>query len=87
MTVSAIAQLKQRRLQLETQIIMGNDVQIIAARALFRHSLVELHDLGYWREHPDQFKIQMRLYRASAKMPFNPPVSKSAPDKRARCSP
>ena len=82
MTIMARARLTHRSQQLETLLIKGNNIQIIAARELLRLSLVELYDLGYWRVHPEQFKIHMRLYRASAAMRFNSPASKSAPDKR-----
>ena len=87
MTITAQARLQFRSQQLQETLLNGTSVQIIAARELLRLSLVELHDLGYWREHPDQFIAQMRLYRACAEMRFTPPASMSAPDKKARCNP
>lgn len=87
MTILARTKLQHRSEQLQTLLMNGNSVQIIAARELLRLSLVEMHELGYWRAHPDQFQIQMRLYRASAKMMFNPPASMSGPDKRGQYIP
>lgn len=87
MTITAHARLQFRSQQLQTVLLNGTSVQIIAARELLRLSLVELHELGFWRDHPDQFQAQMRLYRACAEMRFTPPASKSAPDKKARCIP
>jgi hypothetical protein len=54
---------------------------------LLRQSLVELYQLGYWREQPDQFKRHMRLFRASSSDQFSVPVSMSAPDRRGRYIP
>lgn len=87
MTIMAHAKLTHRSKQLQTQLLQGNDVQIIAARELLRLSLVELHELGYWQEHPEQFKTHMHLYRAAAKINLNLPASMSAPDKTDRCIP
>lgn len=87
MTITAHAKLQFRSQQLQTVLLNGTSVQIIAARELLRLSLVELHELGYWREHPDQFKAQMRLYRACAEMRFTRPAYMSALDKKARCIP
>ena len=50
-------------------------------------SLEEMQGSGYWRENPDQLQIQMRLYRISAKMMFNPPASMSGPDKKVQYIP
>ena len=87
MNIMARVKLQHRSEQLQALLMKGNSVQIIAARELLRLSLVEMHELGYWREHPDQFQNEMRLYRASAKIMFNPPASMSEPDKRAQYSP
>lgn len=84
---AAYAQLRHRSQQLETLLIAGSDVQVIAARELFRLSLVELHEQGYWQQHPNEFKNHMRLYRASGPFRFNAPVSRSVPDKTARYIP
>jgi hypothetical protein len=54
---------------------------------LLRQSLVELYQLGYWREQPDQFKRHMRLFRASGPDQFTVPASMSAPDRRGRYIP
>lgn len=87
MTIMARAKLTHRSEQLQTLLMKGNPVQIIAARELLRLSLVEMHELGHWRAYPEQFKIQMRLYRASAKAIFNQPASRSAPDKMGQYIP
>jgi hypothetical protein len=84
MTMRARARLQHRNTQLQTLLIAGSSLQIMAARELLRQSMVELHELGYWRDNPDQLNVQMRLYRAAAKMMFSP-VSMSAPDKRDQC--
>lgn len=84
MTIMARARLTRRSEKLQTHLLTGNNVQIIAARELLRLSIVEMHELGYWREHPDQFKMQMRLYGASAAIRFNERRSRSVPDKKAR---
>jgi hypothetical protein len=85
MMITAQARLQFRNQQLQSVLLNGTDVQIIAARELFRVSLVELHELGYWREYPDQFNAQMRLYRACATLRATPLGSMSAPDRKARC--
>lgn len=87
MTIMAQTKLKHRSEQLQTLLLKGNSVQIIAARELLRLSLVEMHELGHWREYPDKFQAYMRLYRASATIMFNPPASMSAPDKTDQCIP
>ena len=87
MTITAHARLQFRSQQLQSVLLNGTHVQIIAARELFRLSLVELYELGYWREYPDQFNTQMPLYRACATLRATPLGSKSAPDKKARCIP
>ena len=86
MTVMAEAKMQHRSVQLQTALMRGNSAEIIAARELLRLSLEEMQGSGYWREHPDQLQIQMRLYRISAKMMFNPPASMSGPDKMAQYS-
>lgn len=87
MTIIARAKLMHRSQQLESMLMKGNSVQIIAARELLRLSLVEMHELGYWRENANQFKAYMRLYRASGPLRFNAPVSMSVPDKTVRYIP
>lgn len=87
MILAAQAKLKHRSDQLQNLMLKGNSVQIIAARESLRLSLVEMHELGYWRDYPEQFRKHMHLYRTSATMMFNPPVSMSGPDKRGQCTP
>lgn len=87
MTISALAKLRHRGEQLTSKLAFGSQGEIAAARELLRQSMVELYALGYWREHPDQFKTQMRLYRACATRRFNALESMSAPDRMARRSP
>ena len=87
MTISALAKLRHRGEQLTTNLAFGSQDEIAAARELLRQSMVELYALGYWREHPEQFKAQMRLYRACAATRFNALESMSAPDKMGRYSP
>ena len=87
MSITARAKLAHRSQQLQKLLLNGNTVQIIAARELLRLSLVEMHEIGYWREHPEQFKTEMQLYRASAKVMFSPPASMSALGKRTQCTP
>lgn len=87
MTVMAEAKLELRSVHLQTALMKGNSAEIIAARELLRLSLEEMQGSGYWREHPDQRQIQMRLNRISAKMMFNPPASMSGPDKKVQYIP
>ena len=87
MTMMAEAKLEHRSAQLQTALMKGNSAEIIAARELLRLSLEEMQESGYWRENPDQLQIQMRLYRISAKMMFNPPASMSGPDKKVQYIP
>jgi len=87
MTMMAEAKLEHRSVQLQTALMKGNSAEIIAARELLWLSLEEMQGSEYWREHPDQRQIQMRLYRISAKMMFNPPASMSGPDKKVQYIP
>lgn len=86
MTISALAKLRHRGEQLTTKLAFGSQSEIAAARELLRQSMVELHAMGYWREHPEQFKTQMRLYRACTATRFSVPESMFAPDKMGRYS-
>lgn len=85
--INALARLRHRGKQLSAKLSAGTLTEVAAARELLRQSLVELYELGYWREQPDQFKIYMQLYRACRPMEFNAPPSRSAPDRRDRYSP
>lgn len=87
MTIAAYEQLKRRSQRLEALIRTGSKVQIMAARELFRLSLVELYEQGFWQQHPNEFKTHMRLYRASGPFRFNARASKSVPDKMAQYTP
>jgi len=87
MTTAAYEQLKYRSQKLEALIMTGSKVQIMAARELFRLSLVELYEQGFWQQHPNEFNTHMRLYRASGPFRFSPRASKSVPDRRAQYSP
>ncbi len=84
MTISALERLKHRSEQLETLLMKGSNVQIIAARELFRLSLVELYEQGFWQANPAEFQIHMRLYRASGPFRFSAPASMSGPDRMVR---
>lgn len=84
---AALVKLQHRYERLTTILAFGTATEISAARELLRQSLVELYQLGYWREQPDQFKRHMRLFRASGPDQFTVPASMSAPDRRGRYIP
>lgn len=87
MTLQALAKLQHRCERLTAALGRGTASEIAAARELLRQSLVELYELGYWREQPDQFKQHMRLFRTVANAPVSARVSSSVIDKVARYSP
>lgn len=87
MIKAALAKLQHRCERLTSILTFGTATEISAARELLRQSLVELYQLGYWREQPDQFKRHMRLFRASSSNQFSAPVSMSAPDRRGQYIP
>lgn len=87
MMKAALVKLQHRYERLTTILAFGTATEISAARELLRQSLVELYQLGYWREQPDQFKRHMRLFRASGPDKFTVPASMSAPDRRGRYIP
>lgn len=87
MTIMALAKLRRRSEQLTTKLTFGTATEIGAARELLRQSLVELYELGYWREQPEQFKIHMRLYRTCGASNFSVPESMFAPDRRDQRNP
>jgi hypothetical protein len=87
MAIMALAKLRHRSEQLTAKLAFGTATEVKAARELLRLSLIELYELGHWREQPDDFKIYMRLYRACSPTSFSVPESMSAPDRRDRCSP
>ncbi len=87
MVITALARLRHRSEQLTAKLAFGTAGEVNTARELLRLSLVELYQLGHWREQPKEFKTYMRLYRACGPSNFNVQQSKSAPDKRGRYSP
>lgn len=87
MMKAALVKLQHRCERLTSVLAFGTATEISAARELLRQSLVELYQLGYWREQPDQFKRHMRLFRASGPDQFTVPASMSAPDRRGRYIP
>lgn len=87
MTLNAVAKLQHRSERLSAALGRGTATEIAAARELLRQSLVELYELGYWRERPDRFKEHMRLFRAVGAPSISARASSSVPDKRVRYSP
>ncbi len=87
MVITALARLRHRSEQLTAKLAFGTASEIKAMRELLRLSLIELYELGHWREEPEEFKTYMRLYRACGPSRFTAPPSMSAPDRRDRCSP
>ena len=87
MTLNALAKLQHRYERLGAALGRGTATEIAAARELLRQSLVELYELGYWREQPEQFRQHMRLFRSVEAPPISARVSSSGPDKRAQYSP
>ncbi len=87
MTIYAVAKLRHRSEQFTTTLVFGTKTEIAAVRELLRQSLVELYQLGYWRDHPEEMRRYMRLYRMCAGGSINGPASRSAPDKMDQCSP
>lgn len=87
MIKAALVKLQHRCERLTSILAFGTATEISAARELLRQSLVELYQLGYWREQPDQFKRHMRLFRASGPDQFTVPASMSAPDRRGQYIP
>jgi hypothetical protein len=87
MAIMALAKLKHRSEQLTSKLAFGCAIEVKTARELLRLSLVELYELGHWREQPQQFKNYMRLYRACSPAGFSAPESMSAPDRTDQCNP
>ncbi|MGB5078867.1 MAG: hypothetical protein WBO17_15415 [Sphingorhabdus sp.] len=75
--------LDRRSAQLKFKLTNGSQAEIDMARELLRLSLVELYELGYWRDQPHQFRTYMRLFRTSRAGSVNVLPSMSAIDKRA----
>lgn len=87
MTVYALKKLQHRSEQMTMKLAFGTKTEIAAARELLRQSLVELYELGYWLQHPDEMRKYMRLYRICGPEYISVPESMSAPDRTARYSP
>lgn len=87
MVITALARLRHRSEQLNAKLAFGTASEAKVARELLRLSLVELYELGHWREQPDEFKAYMRLYRACSARSFTVQESMTEPDRRDRCSP
>ena len=87
MVITALARLRHRSEQLTAKLAFGTASEVKTTRELLRLSLVELYELGHWREQPEEFKTYMRLYRACGPSSITAPPSTSAPDKRGRYSP
>lgn len=88
MTRMALEKLNFRSDQLKARLKHGSSMEIKAARELMRHAMVELYDLGYWRNHPDQLNDYMNIYRSCERgIDFTVTVSMSGPDKMVQCSP
>jgi hypothetical protein len=85
----ALRKLRSRDSYLRLKLQGGTAGEIARAREQFRLSLVELYELGYWRERPDLLRGHMRLFRAcrSLDSKLSAPRSMSAPDKMAQYSP
>lgn len=87
MTIAALAKLQHRSEQLVKKLAFGSRTEVAAARELLRRSLVELYELGYWQEQPDEMRRYMRLYRTCRPERISVPPSSSAPDRMVRYSP
>ena len=87
MVISALARLRHRSAQLKAKLTLGTATEVASAREMLRLSLVELYDLGYWREHPDEFRIHMQMFRAKTAMRFSVQPSTSGLGKTDQCSP
>jgi hypothetical protein len=87
MVITALARLRHRSEQLTAKLAFGTASEIKATRELLRLSLIELYELGHWREQPEDFKTYMRLYRACGPSSITAPPSMSVPDRTARYTP
>lgn len=88
MIKAALAKLNHRSEQLRARLNDGNSMEVKAARELMRHALVELYELGHWRENPAELDGYMQVYRASYNgIDFSVTVSRSAPGRMVQYSP
>jgi hypothetical protein len=87
MVITALAKLQHRSEKLRAKLAFGTATEIKSAREMLRLSLVELYELGHWRDQPEQFRTHMRLYRSCDTGNISAMEPKSAPDRRDRYSP
>jgi hypothetical protein len=87
MVILALAKLQHRSEKLRTKLTSGSATEIKFAREMLRLSLVELYELGHWRDRPEQLRTHMRLYRACETASISAPPSMSVPDRMDQCSP
>jgi hypothetical protein len=87
MVTKALNRLNHRSARLVEKLAYGTATEIKAARELLRQSMVELYELGYWRDYPEKMREYMRVYRASDGTYVSARASMSAPDRTARYSP
>lgn len=85
MDISALARLRHRSAILERKLASSGTADTETAREMLRQSLVELYDLGYWRDHPCEFRSYMRLFRARPCLSV--PQSMSGLGRTDQCSP
>ena len=87
MVISALARLRHGSAQLKAKLTLGTATDVASAREMLRLSLVELYQLGYWREHSDEFRIHIQMFRAKTAMRFSVQQSMSGLDRMDQCSP
>ena len=79
----ALAALRFRCSDLRIRLGNGSEAEVSEARERLRLSLVELHHLGYWRDHPEEFRKHMHLFRVCRQPEISVPPSMSVPDRTA----
>lgn len=72
MDIPALARLRHRGALLERKLASSGMADTETAREMLRQSLVELYELGYWRDHPGEFRSYMRLFRACQSLSVPP---------------
>ena len=85
MDIPALARLRHRSALLERKLASAATADTETAREMLRQSLVELYQLGYWREHPGEFRSFMRLFRARPCL--SAPPSMSGLGRTDQCNP
>ncbi len=85
----ALSALQHRSQQLRLALESGVASDIRVARENVRLSIVELYNLGYWRDRPQSFRSYIQLYRLCRCLDtsLSVPPSRSVPDRMARYSP